>query len=371
MQKFVSNVKKGPLVAETKSSWMQNIGRHLQDKSLYAVNLCSELLLTFDDTVLLSIEKSGDEKTTKKKAVLHHKFPNHNLTVAAASPELYVDTSGTYWDVPLSLAVDLASVPSDSGLSYHLCAQHNSGTAKQFESDQNNDEIPATLLPGISVKSAFSYKKNIDIWRSEGSKIKMVQPYDMFTSTPHISASGIIGAVMNASFGDNYLRAKAGDESHGLRGFSFHNSRMKAALSADAFVSTTFTAQYGNFQKIFFDLTRFHARLDFPSGSELIFGAASLAHKFFSSQNPSVEAVQALCPTAATLSLQQQLVGPFSFRVETEVACDFKNGSWNLHVDQPVFAIEHALQVLGSAKAIAWYSPKHKEFMMELRFFEM
>lgn len=49
---------------------------------------------------------------------------------------------------------------------------------------------------------------------------------------------------------------------------------------------------------------------------------------------------------------------------------DFKNRDWQIHVDQPVFAIEYALQVLGSAKAIAWYSPKQKEFMMELRFFE-
>jgi hypothetical protein len=39
-------------------------------------------------------------------------------------------------------------------------------------------------------------------------------------------------------------------------------------------------------------------------------------------------------------------------------------------VDEPIFAIEYALQVLGSAKAVAWYSPKHQEFMVELRFFK-
>lgn len=39
-------------------------------------------------------------------------------------------------------------------------------------------------------------------------------------------------------------------------------------------------------------------------------------------------------------------------------------------MEEPVFAIEYALQVLGSAKAVAWYSPKHHEFMVELRFFD-
>lgn len=65
-----------------------------------------------------------------------------------------------------------------------------------------------------------------------------------------------------------------------------------------------------------------------------------------------------------------QIVGPFSFRIDSGVAVNLKNGEWHIDVDEPVFAIEYALQVLGSAKAIAWYSPKHEEFMVELRFFE-
>jgi len=39
-------------------------------------------------------------------------------------------------------------------------------------------------------------------------------------------------------------------------------------------------------------------------------------------------------------------------------------------VDDSIFAIDWALKVLGSAKATAWYSPKHQEAMVELRFFE-
>jgi hypothetical protein len=65
-----------------------------------------------------------------------------------------------------------------------------------------------------------------------------------------------------------------------------------------------------------------------------------------------------------------QIAGPFSFRVDSGVAVDLKNQDWSIRVDEPVFAIEYALQVLGSAKAVAWYSPKHQEFMVELRFFE-
>lgn len=63
-----------------------------------------------------------------------------------------------------------------------------------------------------------------------------------------------------------------------------------------------------------------------------------------------------------------QIAGPFSFRVDSGVTIDLKNR--DIRANDPVFAIEYALQVLGSAKAIAWYSPKQQEFMIELRFFE-
>lgn len=109
----------------------------------------------------------------------------------AASPGLFTDEYGTYWDVPVTMAIDLASVSSDSGASYHICVNHNIGSPKQLEGQATN-EVSATLLPGLCAKSAFSFKKNIDIWRSGAPKLKMVQPYDIL-SNPHISASGIIG----------------------------------------------------------------------------------------------------------------------------------------------------------------------------------
>ncbi|KAM1191495.1 hypothetical protein ACFX2I_011959 [Malus domestica] len=370
-QRFISAVKKSGKEAppDSVSSWMQSIGTHLREKSLYALSFCSEFWLTADDTLVLSVDGYGDDKKPRKKALFQHKFSHHNLTVEAVWPGLFADKPGNYWDVPFSMSLDLASVASDSGASYRVCARHNSGTPERFDGGQS-DGVPVTLLPGLSVTSAFSFKKNFELWRSHAQKLRMVQPFDVFLSNPHVSASGIIGAVMTASFGDSWVRSQiADDDPQGFRGFSFWAPGVKSAFLADIFASATFTAQHGNFQRLFLDLSRFHARLDFPSGSKFLSGAAHLAQDYFNSQQPNLEAIQDICPNA-TLSLQQQICGPVSFRVESGVAVELKNRDWNIRVDEPVFALEYALQVLGSAKAVAWYSPKHQECMIELRFYE-
>lgn len=125
-------------------------------------------------------------------------FPHHNLTMEAAWPGLFVDGNGSYWDVPFSLALDLASTTLDSGASYHLFFNNCAGSPKQYEG-QHSDELPppAALLPGFTAKGVVSLKKNIDLWRSEASMLKMVQPYDIFLSNPHISASWILGENFN------------------------------------------------------------------------------------------------------------------------------------------------------------------------------
>ncbi|EOY06931.1 hypothetical protein QUC31_016005 [Theobroma cacao] len=363
LRKFVSSLR-GSGGADLKS-----IGRLLRDKSLYALGFSSELLLTPDDTLLLSSDFYYAHATTpRKKAVFHHKFPHHNLMLEVVWPALFLDkNNANYWDIPFSMALDWASLPSDSGPSYHLCLHHNHGSPKQFEGDDHMAQVPASLLPGFSVKGAFSYKKNVDIWRSKAQKLKMVQPYDIFLSDPHVSASGIIGTALTAAFGENSVTSC--EDTEEIKYFSFHNPTLKSTLLGDIFASISFTAQHGKFQRLFSDLTRFHARLDFPSGSKFLSGATQLVQDILNSHPPSLEAVKMICPTT-TLSLQQQIAGPFSFRVDSGFAIDFKNKGWHIHTDEPVFAIEYALQVLGSAKAVAWYSPKHQEFMVELRFFE-
>ncbi|KAG8489912.1 hypothetical protein CXB51_015428 [Gossypium anomalum] len=294
-------------------------------------------------------------------------FPHHNLTVDAAWPALFVDKeTGTYWDVPFSMAIDLASLPLDSGLSYHLCLHHNHGSPKQFQGDPIA-QVPASLFAGVSAKCAFSYEKNVDIWRSKAQKLKMVQPYDIFLSDPHVSASGTIGAALSANFGESSVRLV--EDAEDIKHLSYHNPTLNSTLLGDIFASVSFTAQHGNFQRLVSDLTRFHVRMDFPSGSKFLSGATRLAQDLLNSHQPSPEAVKMICPTTS-LSLQQQIAGPFSFRVDSGVVVDFKDKGWHIQADQPVFAIEYALQVLCSAKAVAWYSPKHQEFMVELRFFE-
>ncbi|GAB4859006.1 hypothetical protein Ancab_010477 [Ancistrocladus abbreviatus] len=366
LQKFVSSIKK-----ETQSelSWLQRIRTHLCDKSFYAIGVCSELLVTPNNTLLFGYEAHGDKEIARKKAVLHHKFPHHNLTMEAVWPGLFVDKDGTYWDVPFSMAIDLASITDDSGANYHLCMQHTSGSAKEFEGNQTG-QIPVALLPGLCLKSAFSFKKNVDIWRSQSKKLNLVQPYDFFLSNPHVSASGIIGAVATALIGENSVSSQAEDEpAQSYRCFNLHSSAMKSSFLADLFASLSFTAQHGNFQRLALDLTRFHVRLDFPSGSKFLSAAACLCQELYNSQKPTLEAVEAVCPHAR-FSLQQQIVGPLSFRFESAVDVNLRTKEWRIQLDDPVFAMEYALYVLGSAKAIAWYAPKHQEFMVELRLFE-
>lgn len=84
LQKFWSSLMnesgETPPPLSSESSWrqqLQRIGRHLRNKSLYALGFSSELLLTPDDTLLLSLDSHsyshGNKKTPRKKAVLHHK----------------------------------------------------------------------------------------------------------------------------------------------------------------------------------------------------------------------------------------------------------------------------------------------------------
>lgn len=371
VQKLASSIKKnGFRQPDDKTPWFQSIARHLSDKSLYAIDFCSEFFLTPDDSLQLSLESYGDDgyKTPRKKAVFHHKFPHHNLTVEAASPGLFVDKNGGFWDVPLTMAIDLASVASEMGPSYHVCINHNSGSPKSFGSPKN-DAIAASLQPGLSATTAFSLKNSIDIWRSESPKLKNVQPYDVFLSNPHISASGIIGGVMTACFGDNSVRVQDSLNDSCSKGFGLGVRRGKCAILADSFATVSLSAQYGTFQKMFLDLTRVQALLDFPSGSTFLKGATHLAKDLYNSQTPNLETFQEVCPIT-TLSFQQQVVGPFSFRVDSGVKWGLKEGERFMEVKDPVFAVEYALQVLGSAKAVAWYSPRQQEFMIELRFFE-
>ncbi|RWV91460.1 hypothetical protein GW17_00046254 [Ensete ventricosum] len=65
-----------------------------------------------------------------------------------------------------------------------------------------------------------------------------------------------------------------------------------------------------------------------------------------------------------------KIIDTVSFRVDSRILFDPKDRYHIARLDESIFAIDWALKVLGSAKATAWYSPKHREAMVELRFFE-
>ncbi|EPS62918.1 hypothetical protein M569_11870 [Genlisea aurea] len=354
--RFVSSLRKNKR-KHVSDDTLSNIWRHLSDHRLYALNFCSEWSIAPDDTLLLSLETHGDDDglAPRKKAVYHHKFLNHDFALEAASPSLFVDRLGNYWDVPLTLSMDLSSAACDSGPSFRFCINHKAGSPRLCEGGlPMSCPAPPSLLPGSSAKCDVSFKKNFEIWRSGACKKKMVLPYDVLLSNPHVSASAVVGTVAAAYLGDNLPRNRMKDGS-----FWFLSAGENSAVVADLYAAFSFSAQLGNFQKRFLDLTRFCARIDIPSGSKFSSGASRVASNLL---NSPAEAVRKICPSAS-LSFQQQICGPFSLRVDADVSLDEA-------VKVNVVGIEHALQVLGSAKAVAWYSLKQREFMVELRFFE-
>ncbi|CAN6469909.1 unnamed protein product [Victoria cruziana] len=346
MQKFLSAVKEKGKQIPMEPIGPKKIWRSLGDKSLYALNFCSEFLITPSGSLQLSTEMHNDNKGRWSKALFHYKFPLHNLLLEMTWPKLLVDKAGTYWEVPMSMAVDVASVPSDSGLSYHLCVDHTSGLPKQ--------------LGGV--------ERNVDIWRKKNGKVKMVQPYDVFLTEPHVAASGRIGGIFSGYFGGSSTVTRL-KEMLKNKNLGFHAKRTNSLLSVDAFASLSCTVQCGNFQRLFMDLTRLSACMEISSGASLVSGVTHLLDDLYRKKRIDVEAISVAFPHIV-FSFQQQIVGPFSFRVDSTVMLEPRNGSCVPRVCDSVYALEYALQVLGSAKAVAWYSTKQREAMIELRFFE-
>lgn len=135
---------------------------------------------------------------------LFWQLPNHDITLEAAWPELFVDHKGNYWDVPESISLDCASVVSESGLRYRFGLHKNRG--KPLSGNQLDDEAPPALMPGLCAKAAFSYEKSRDIWRRREKKEDFIvktkrgelwrPAYDVRLKEPHLAISGIIGNLL-------------------------------------------------------------------------------------------------------------------------------------------------------------------------------
>ena len=124
-------------------------------------------------------------------------LPNHDVTVEAAWPELFIDKNGKYWDVPTSFSFDVSSLVSDSGLRYRFGLHKNGGDPQTLVSSDGEEKIPLALLPGLFAKAAFSYEKNRDFWREKDKKDEKEMPwlssYDERLKEPHASVSAILG----------------------------------------------------------------------------------------------------------------------------------------------------------------------------------
>lgn len=356
----------------------KDVAKHIVDKSLYALGLFSHVSLTDDTSLLFNVEGHGERKGRRSKATLFHRLPNHDITLEAAWPELFVDRKGTYWEVPASASLDISSLVSASGLRYRYGLHRNSGYPEALNS--SSDDVPASLMPGICAKAAFSYEKSKDFWRdrekksSQESKLEKepawLSSYDVRLQEPHAAISGIIGGTCAAWFGGNEKTDTSSthqSDGEGVKSASVLPKK-RYPLSADLFGSVCYTLQHGKFKKDFNDLTRLDARLDICSASSFIKGASYLVSDIFKGHVD--RQVNPLASPKLNVLLQQQVAGPIVFRVDTRVSLGSPSGKHVPHVDDVMYALSYSLRMLKSGKILAWYSPKRKEGMVELRFYE-
>jgi len=118
---------------------------------------------------------------------------DHDLTVEAAWPQLFVDHKGRYWDVPESISVDLASLAARPGLRYRFGMHKNNGSPQA--TNATDSDTPLSLLPGLCAKAAVTYDKIKYLWRNfePEEEYEGLDPRDTALEYPHASVSGIIG----------------------------------------------------------------------------------------------------------------------------------------------------------------------------------
>ncbi|XP_078445984.1 TRIGALACTOSYLDIACYLGLYCEROL-like protein isoform X2 [Wolffia australiana] len=360
----VANADEFDLVA------IKDIAKQFLDKSLYAVGLCSQFSPNPDTSLLFSIEGHGEQDKSRSKATLIHKLTNHDITVEAAWPELFIDKNGNYWNVPSSLSFDVSSLMSDSGLRYRLGLHKNGGNPQPLNSSGDNDKIPEALMPGLYAKAAFSLERSRDLWREKekkdvGSNSEKEMPwmssYDERLKEPHSSVSAILGGSCAALLGGNQDKDVDSAQSQSF------GKRMNP-ISANVFGSMCYTIQRGKFKEDFNDLTRLDVRVDFASVPAFIGGVSRILHCAL--KGPVESKANTLASPRLSLTLQQQVAGPIVARVDSRIAFLSEPGKHLAHVEDLIFSLSYSLRILRSGKILAWYSPKKKEAMVELRLFE-
>ncbi|GAB2270844.1 hypothetical protein Dimus_005708 [Dionaea muscipula] len=359
-EKLITSIKNECSVRnERKLPAFRDVAKHFLDKSLYSIGLRSNIPLSPSSSLMLSSEALGDQKGLHNRLLVFHKLPSHDITVEAAWPELFVDNSGKYWHVPESLSLDLASLVSDSGLRYRFGIHSNRGQPRPVF--PITGDAPPALMPGLCTKAAFSYQKSKDLWRQKASEEDLILKrnfgtYDLWLQEPHAAVSSIIGGACGAWLGgysgkDNRVKLE---------------SQKRSPLSVDVFGSISCTLQLGKFKRFFLDLTRVDARLDICSASSLAKGFAKYIHR--SSSDMGQE--DPLSSPRLNVIFRQQVLGPVVFRFDSRIALDSaRNGGHQ--IEDLMYSLSYSLRILGCGKVVAWYSPKRKEGMVELRVCEV
>lgn len=63
-------------------------------------------------------------------------------------------------------------------------------------------------------------------------------------------------------------------------------------------------------------------------------------------------------------------MGPIVFRLDSRVSLASLPEKRGPHIEDFIYSLSYSLRLLQSGKVVAWYSPKRKEGMIELRVFE-
>lgn len=116
----------------------------------------------------------------------------------------------------------------------------------------------------------------------------------------------LTGTFVTARIGNNLVKSHIQDQSLPFEGLSLYSPGVNSSIFTDLFGSMSLSVQHGNFQRLFLDLTRVYARMDFPSGLRFFSGATQLAQDIYNSRQPSTDAIRTICPKA-TFSVQQQV----------------------------------------------------------------
>lgn len=65
-----------------------------------------------------------------------------------------------------------------------------------------------------------------------------------------------------------------------------------------------------------------------------------------------------------------QVAGPIVVRFDSKFSLGSSSGKQGPHMEDLICSLSYSLRLLRSGKVVAWYSPKRKEGMIELRLFE-